>query len=136
MRVLYAMVCENAGTREDGRLDVHGVFHQLYAPGFPAMQDRMMLAATVEWEPAERGQIDFRIDLVDPTGSPVMSVTGHTTVADTDRLAGPPQTRFLLPLDEVRFPVEGTYEFVLRQQEEAYELCPLHLIENPGARAA
>ena len=53
MNLLYGMVCEDASSREDGRVDVAGIFHQLYAPGFPAQQERMVLAAAVEWNAGE-----------------------------------------------------------------------------------
>jgi uncharacterized protein DUF6941 len=130
LKVLYALLCEDARERHDGRLDVHGVFHQLYAPGFPAQQERMVLAMAVEWEPHERGRIDFSIDLMDPGQSPALSITGHTDVSEREPLMGPPQTRIIMPLDGVVFPAEGTYLFELKVGEERLPLAPLHLIQN------
>ena len=133
MIVLYAVVCEHAATREDGRLDVHGVFHQLYAPGVPAQQGRLVLAVGLEWGPEERGRKEFRIDLMDPADSPVLSISGHTDVSDREGALGPPQTRLLLPMDDVIFPTEGSYRFVLRLGDDAISLAPLHLITDPTA---
>jgi hypothetical protein len=130
MKLLYALLCEDAHERHDGRLDVHGVFHQLYAPGFPASQDRLTLATAVEWEPGERGKIEFSIDLMDPSRSPVLSITGHTEVGEQQPLQGPPQTRLLVPLDNVMFPSEGTYVFELVVNGERQRLAPLHLIRD------
>lgn len=132
MRVLYAVICEEAGARQDGRVDLHGVFHQLYAPGFPAQQDHLTLAVVLEWEPGERGDIPFRIDLADPSGAPTLTINGHTEVGDTTD-GSPPQTRLVLPLQELVFPAAGTYRFELERGEERIILAPLHLIENPGA---
>jgi len=132
MKLLYAVLCEDAGERMDGRLDVHGIFHQLYAPGFPAAQDRLTLAMAVEWEPAERGKIEFSIELVDPSRSPVLSITGHTDVSEPPPLQGPPQTRLLMPLENVRFPSEGTYAFELIVAGERQRIAPLHLIKDTG----
>jgi hypothetical protein len=132
MKVLYALVCEHAHERPDGRLDVHGVFHQLYAPGFPAQQDRMTLAVAVEWEESERGKIEFSIELVDPSRAPALSITGHTEVAERQPFQGPPQTRAILPLDGAVFPTEGTYVFELVVNGERTRLTPLHLIKDPG----
>lgn len=128
------MLCEDAQPRNDGRVDVHGIFTQLYAPGFPARQDRMVLVAAVEWEPVERGQIPFTIDLLDPDRSPVGTISGTSEVKDLPDVAGPPQTRLVMPLDGVVFPAEGTYEFELKVGEERQVLALLHLIENPDAR--
>lgn len=131
MRVLYALTCEHAQDRQDGRLDVHGVFHQLYAPGFPAQQDRMTLALAVEWGPEERGRIEFRVDLLDPGASPVFSITGHTEVGEQEPLMGPPQTRLLMPLQDVVFPAEGAYEFQLEVAGEKVRLAPMRLFQTP-----
>ena len=130
MKVLYALVCENARERSDGRLDAHGVFHQLHAPGFPAEQDHLTLAVAVEWEPHERGTIELSIDLMDPSRSPVLSIKGETEVGERQPLQGPPLTRLVMPLDRVMFPVEGTYLFELVVNGERLPLAPLHLIRN------
>jgi hypothetical protein len=135
VRILYALLCEDAAERHDGRLDVEGVFHQLYAPGFPAQQDRMTLAVAVEWAPDERGRIDFAIHLLDPGRSPVITITGHTDVADQGPDMGPPQTRVVMPLEGVVFPAEGAYEFELEAAGEKRPLTPLLLIEHDGTDA-
>lgn len=132
MKLLYALLCENANERTDGRLDVHGVFHQLYAPGFPAQQDQMTLAVSLEWEPHERGKIEFSIELVDPARSPVLSITGQTEVGEQQPFQGPPLTRMVMPLDGVVFPSEGSYLFELVLSGERTRLAPLHLIKDPG----
>jgi hypothetical protein len=133
MKVLYALLCEHAQERGDGRLDVHGVFHQLYAPAFPAQQDKMTLAVAVEWEAHERGKIEFSIELADPSGSPALSITGHTDVGEQQPFQGPPQTRLIMPLDGVVFPAEGSYAFEWVAGAERVRLAPLHLIRDPGA---
>jgi hypothetical protein len=132
MKILYAMVCEHAHERPDGRLDVHGVFHQLYAPGFPAQQETLTLAVAVEWEPHERGSIEFTIELLDPSRSPTLSITGGTEVGEQQPFQGPPLTRVVLPLPGVIFPSEGSYVFELVVKGERQRLAPLHLIKDPG----
>jgi hypothetical protein len=134
LKLLYALLCEDAHIRHDGRLDVHGIFHQLYAPGFPAQQDRMTLAVAVEWSAQERGRIEFTIDLLDPSASPVITINGHTDVEDQGDLQGPPQTRLVMPLEGVVFPAEGTFTFQLTVGAEKLPLTPLHLIENEQLR--
>jgi hypothetical protein len=134
LKLLYALLCEDAHIRHDGRLDVHGIFHQLYAPAFPAQQDRMTLAVAVEWAPTERGRIEFSIDLLDPAQAPVITINGHTDVADQGELQGPPQTRLVMPLEGVVFPAEGSYAFQLTVGDEKLRLTPLHLIENAALR--
>jgi hypothetical protein len=133
VRVLYAVICEGASDRPDGRMDMHGVFHQLYAPGFPAQQDRMVLAVAVEWEGGEHGRQTFRIDLLDPTRTPSLTINGHTDITPTPPGEAPPQTRLVLPLEGIVFPAAGTYLFQLHVGEQAVPLAPLHLVEHEGA---
>lgn len=133
MRVLYALLCEGAAARDDGRVDVHGIFHQLYAPGFPAEQDRMMVAAAIEWDRGESGRQEFRIDLLDPSRSPALTINGHTDVTPVAEDDAPPQTRLLMPLQKVIFPASGTYFFQLNVGGVELPLCPLHLVENAEA---
>lgn len=133
MRLLYALNCEHAEARRDGRLDVHGVFHQLYAPGFPAKQDRMVLAIAVEWDAEGEGRREFKIDLVDPSGSPCLTISGHTDISGRGAGDAPPQTRLILPMEEVVFPQPGTYLFELETGDEKIRVAPLHLVENPEA---
>ena len=130
MRILYALVCEEATNRQDGRLDAGGVFHQLYAPGFPAQQDRMVLAVALEWNEGESGRLEFRIDLVDPARSPCLTVNGHTDVSPTAPGEAPAQTRLVLPMENVVFPTAGTYLFQLHVGAGEWELAPLHIVEN------
>jgi hypothetical protein len=133
LRVLYAVICEHAEARADGRMDMHGVFHQLYAPAFPAQQERMVLAAAVEWNEGEVGQQPFRIDLLDPNRTPVLTISGHTDVAPSAEGEAPPQTRLVMPLEGVVFPVGGTFVFHFYHGDLAIPIAPIHLIENPDA---
>jgi hypothetical protein len=127
------MVCAEASARDDGRMDMVGVFHELYAPGFPAMQDEMVLATVLEWNAGENGRQGFRIDLLDPTQTPVLTISGETDVLPSPTSA-PPRSRLVMPLKEIVFPAPGTYLFQLHLGEAVIALAPLYLIENPDAR--
>ncbi len=129
MKVLYALICEHAETGDDSRVDVRGIFHQLYAPGFPAQQERLTLAVALEWEKGEEGRRSFRIDLLDPAGGPALTISGHTDVGAPDGATGPPQTRLVMPLENVVFAGEGSYSFVIRVDGTTTPLAPLHLIQ-------
>ena len=133
MRVLYALLCEHADSRPDGRLDAHGVFHQLFAPGFPAKQDELVLALAIEWDVEGEGRQEFQVDLTDPGGSPCLTISGHTDVSKRVKGEPPPQTRLIMPMQEVVFPVAGTYLFNLKVAGVELDVAPIHLIENPDA---
>ncbi len=132
MNLLYALICEDASVRPDGRVDVHGIFQQLLAPGFPAQQDRLVLVVAIEWDSGESGRIPFRIDLVDPSRSPALTINGHPDVAPLAEAEGapPPQTRLVVPLENIVFPSSGAYRFELEVGVEQYPLTPLYLLET------
>jgi hypothetical protein len=111
---LSAFICGDARVTHDGRMDVLGVLNELYAPAFPARQDRVVLVALLVWDAGESGALDFRVDLEDDAGASIYTVTGSTDVAARDAPSPPPKTRLVLPLHNVVFPAAGRYRFVLR----------------------
>jgi hypothetical protein len=138
MRVLYALVAEDAHLRHDGRLDVHGIHHELHAAGYPAMQERLTFAVALEWDEAERGTIDVTIDLLDPDRSPVMTISGQTEVDDSAARHRPARSVLVVPLLDVPFPRPGTYWFELKVGGHGERVAPLHLYvagvaDAPGA---
>jgi hypothetical protein len=133
VKVLYSVIAENAELRHDGRMDVHGIFHELYARGFPARQDRLSLVTTIEWTAEERGAIDFSVNLLDPDRAPVLTINAQTQVEDEYALHRPARTQMAIPIDGLMFPRTGTYEFELTVGEHKQPLTTLYLIEDEHA---
>ncbi len=132
MKLLLSLACEDARERPDGRLDFHGVFDRLQAPGFPAAQDRMTVVFVMEWSPSERGRKAFQADLLDGADRKVLTITGHTDVAPASDEPERPRTRLLMPLENVVFPHAGHYRFVVRFESESLEAFSLHLSQAPA----
>jgi hypothetical protein len=70
MLLRFSAVCEDARTTPDGKIDVHGVYHDLAAPGFPARHERLVLVLVLEWDRADHGRYLFKADLEDEQGKP------------------------------------------------------------------
>ncbi len=130
MELQLALVCDHAKTTDDGKLDVHGVFNDLYAPAFPALQDHMVLVLVVEWSRSDSGRYRFRAELIDPDGKPTLSVEGHTDVDSRPEDRPPARTRLMLPLEKVVFPEPGAYRFKVQLKGRWYEGPSLHLIQG------
>ncbi len=129
MHVLMMTFCEQAELRPDGRLDVHGAFHDLVAPGFPAKQDQMVLVVAVEWKPEDGGRFQFKVDLVGDAPHPSLTITGETEVkayAPGDR---PARTFLILPVEDVVFPTAGPYRMDVKIKGETVPGPTLHLWE-------
>ncbi|NNF29172.1 MAG: hypothetical protein HKO77_06920 [Gemmatimonadetes bacterium] len=129
MRILTAAICDHAGADAGGKLDLQGVFHDLYAPGFPAQQGRMMLVLVLEWDRGDNGRFDFQIDVRDPAGNLTLSVDGYSEVSARPADRPPPRTRLMMPLQDVVFPVPGPYEFDLKVKGRVLSGPTLYLTE-------
>jgi hypothetical protein len=114
MEVQLAVLCDDAHVSPEGKLDIRGIFNELSAPGFPAKQDQMILVVSIEWGRADQGRYQFRVDLMSPEEKPVLTVEGHTDVDLRGAERPPAQTRLIMPLSEVIFPVPGRYRFSIR----------------------
>jgi len=130
MELLLGLVCDDARATPEGKLDVQGIFNDLYAPGFPAKQDRMVLVLAVEWDREDQGRFQFRVDLKGPEGRPSLTVDGHTEVDRRPPDRPPARTRLVMPLEDVIFPRPGTYRFEVRMKGRTIPGPTLHLVEQ------
>ena len=135
MELLLALVCDDARLNSEGKLDAHGVFNDLYAPQFPAKQDRMVLVLVIEWDREDEGRYRFRVDLEDEAGRPTLSVEGYSDVDKRAPERPPPRTRLVMPLEEVVFPRPGAYTFKVRMKGTTLQGPSLYLVEQAEAPA-
>ena len=129
MQLLLTALCEDARPNAMGRLDVHGIFNELYAPGFPATQDKMVLVLVIEWDHDDHGRFQFRVDLVSSKGQPCLTVSGHTDVDARTPDRPPPQTRLVMPLEGIIFPEPGRYQIQVQIKGHTHPGPPLHVLE-------
>ncbi len=135
MRLLTFAVCDQAAATPNGKLDLHGVFHDLYAPGFPARQDRMTLVVCIEWDRDDEGLHRLRVDIRGPDGRPTLTVEGESEVTPRPAERPPPRTQLVMPLEDVVFPVPGSYDFDIRVKGEVMPGPVLHLVQVPPETA-
>jgi hypothetical protein len=124
------LFCTDATARADGKLDIHGVFNELYAPDFPARQDRMVLVGIVEWPREVEGRVPFAVDLVDAEGMAIFSIDGHTDVDARPPSRAPAKSHFILPLENVMFPVPGDYRLQIRLNDRELQGPSMHLLRT------
>lgn len=123
MILKLSAVCEVARERPDGRLDLVGVFDELSAPGFPAVQERMTVVFLVEWAADESGRQPLRADMIDESGRKILTIQGHTDVEARGADRAPAQTRLIMPVEKVVFPSPGRYRFQLVAGGDAVDAC-------------
>lgn len=129
MDLQTAFFCDEARETPDGKLDIDGIFHDLFAPGFPALQERMVLVIVLEWDRADRGQFNLKAELVDPDGGTVLTIDGHSEVTPSLPGRPPARTRLVMPLEKAVFPRPGRYHLRVTVKGKRLRGPALHLVE-------
>lgn len=136
MDLQYVLLCDGAEEDPTGKLDVRGIFHDLLAPGFPAVQERMVLVLVIEWGRKDEGRYALKAELVGPGGAVVLTVDGHSEVEARPAERPPARTRLIMPLERVVFPKPGKYHLRVIVKGERFRGPSLHLMEMEGEAAA
>jgi hypothetical protein len=124
------LFCTDASAGPDGKLNIHGIYSELQAPGFPARQDKMVLVGILEWQRDLQGRVPFAVDLIDPEGKAIFSIEGHTDVESRPKSKAPAKTQLILPLKNVMFPAPGHYRVRININGSELEGPSMHLIRS------
>ncbi len=128
----FAAVCNDARPTPDGKIDIHGIYHDLSAPGFPAKQDNLVLVVVLEWDRSDHGRYIFKADLEDDEGNISLTVEGETEVVQPEEGSPPARSQLIMPLDGVVFPHAGQYTFRVKVKGETLDGPGIFLIDAPG----
>ena len=132
MHLRFSAICEDARPTPEGRLDVHGVYHDLSAPGFPARQDHLVLVLVIEWGREDHGRYLFKADLEDADGNVSLTVEGETEVHRSLPGRPPARSQLIMPIENVVFPRPGQYTFRVKVKGNALGGPSLYLMEASG----
>ncbi len=102
--------CNQADTEPDGTLNLRGIRNELYAPAFPARQDRLFLAGIVEWQREVHGRQEFVIHLNGPDRKSIFTIEGNTDVDSRPDSRPPAKTQLVLPMENLIFTTAGEYQ--------------------------
>ena len=127
MNLVLAIACDKAEVAADGKLNVEGIYNELAAPDFPAAHPGLTVVLVMEWELHETGEQQIRADLIDPAGQMAVTIQGHTDVELAPDNEVPPQTRIILPLENVVFPEPGRYHLRVQAGSSTVETLPLYI---------
>jgi Family of unknown function (DUF6941) len=130
-KLRFAAVCEKATPTPSGRIDVHGVYHDLSAPGFPAQQDELVLVLILEWDRSDHGRYIFKADLEDEDGKPSLTVEGETEVSMPHDGHPPSRSHLVMPMKDIVFPHPGLYTFRVKVKGQTLEGPTVFLMEVP-----
>lgn len=129
MHLRFSAVCDDARPSADGKLDLHGVYHDLAAPGFPAQQERLVLVLVIEWSRDDHGRYLFKADLEDDAGDVSLTVEGETEVHRPRDGQPPARSQLIMELERVIFPRAGQYTFRVKVKGQTLDGPGIHLIQ-------
>ncbi len=136
MRLRLSAVCDDARPTPTGRIDLHGVYHDLAAPGFPAKQEHLILVLVLEWGREDHGRYRFKADLEDEEGNLSLTVEGETEVHRSPPDQPPARSQLIMPIEEVIFPRAGQYTFRVKVKGQTLEGPGIYLMELEEDRAS
>lgn len=136
MYLRFSAICDEAHATPEGKLELHGAYHDLSAPGFPAKQDRLVLVLVLEWDRQDHGRFRFRADLEDEDGNTSLTVEGETEVRTPPEGNPPSRSQLIMPMEDVIFPHAGQYVFRVRVKGQTLEGPGLYLMEVPEESAS
>ena len=115
---------------------MHGVDHDLSAPGFPAKQDHLVLVLVIEWGHKDHGRFQFKADLEDSEGNISLTVEGESEVRAAPEGHPPPRSQLVMPMDGVIFPKPGQYLFRVKVKGETFQGPGIYLRDVPEEQIA
>ena len=127
--IRFSAICDDARPTPEGKIDLHGVYSDLSAPGFPAKQDKLVLVLVLEWAPSDEGRYLFKADLEDDEGNISLTVEGETEVSVPAPGHPPSRSQLIMPMEGVVFPHAGQYTFSVKVKGQTLQGPGIFLIE-------
>jgi hypothetical protein len=127
MKVILFLAADYANISREGKLNVMGIFNDIFASTFPARHSSMHLVAKLEAELGEYGNArDFSVKLLDADGNQIFDLSGQFQVPPGGH-GKKPEVNLILELKDLIFPKEGWYTFVLLVDKDHKGEFSLHV---------
>jgi len=128
MKPLLFLTADYANITRDGKLNVMGIFNDVFSYNFPTRHPSIYLVGKLGAELEEYGQIrHFTIKLLDEDTNQIMDVAGQFVIPKSES-SRRPEVNLILELKDVVFPKAGVYQFVLLIEKNRE--CELSLYVN------
>jgi hypothetical protein len=127
MKLILFLAADYANITREGKLNVMGIFDDIYAANFPARHSSMHLVIKLGAELGEYGETrDFTLRLLDMDGNQIFNLTGQFQVPPGGH-GRRPEVNLIYELKDMIFPNEGTYQFVLLVDKDHKGELSLHV---------
>jgi len=122
-----AVIAERAQVRQDGKLDITGVYNCRYARELPARLD-VTLALRFDIEPLDYGvHQNIAVHILDEDGNEMVNLRANPVSFESKHIPGVPLAYDLIVPMTVGFPRDGTWTFDVRVNEQSVARVPLRV---------
>lgn len=135
MEIKLAVLADAANVSQEGKLNVMGIFTNIYAHKFPAVHPSMVLVLDIEAHPSE---VDINhsvlVKVVDEDGKEIVRIDGSIEIGAAKDQKLPPHVSFTIPLKGLNFARPGVYSFDILIDGRYERSVPLHiaLVQQQG----
>jgi hypothetical protein len=133
MELLTILAADYANITKEGKLNVMGIFKNIYAADFPARHLSMTLVVKLG---AELGEFDderqLTVKLMDEDGNEIMRLTGPVKVPKPSG-GHRPEINAILEVNEIVFPHPGRYQFSVQVDKDvkgSYSIDVIKIEQN------
>ena len=118
MQMILGVIADAANKAEGDKLNLLGVFHDLYAAELPCVHPQMALAMEFRAAPSDKGRsVRIRVPLFDPDGAQLFQLEINLQIA-ADHPALEPVVPFSFNLNNLSFAKEGSHRFEVFVDDE------------------
>jgi hypothetical protein len=113
MELSFLLVADYANVTANGKLNIMGIFNNVFAQGFPTVHSEMYVVAQLTAPTGEFGRrFHLEIKLIDEDGQEVACFpTDHIVPEPPPGLGRRVEMNQILRLNNIVFPKPGVYEF-------------------------
>ena len=125
MQLRYALLADFANVTQDGKLNILGVFDNLYALTFPAVHRQLFLVDSIESDREDEGQTrEVRIQMINADGDVLHELNGQFVFG----LGNQTMNQVHL-FHDLRFESPGPYQFNIFFGEHIVKTLDLELLQ-------
>jgi hypothetical protein len=125
MQLRYAMLADYANVTQDGKLNIVGVFDNLYALSFPAVHRQLFLVNSIEADNEDEGQTrEVKIQMINADGEVLHELKGHFAFGH-----GKQTVNQIHLFHDLRFDAPGPYQFNIFFSEHHVKTLDLELMQ-------
>lgn len=134
MEIKQVILADYANVSREGKLNVLGIFSDIYAQNFPAVHPQMQVVISWTATKTEAGRKKtMQVELHNADGKRLLSLGGEVALpegAPGRALGG----NFILPIPPVRFDEPGSYAFIVMINDEERGRASFDVVKLPQAK--